>query len=70
MKIFLYFLSAVGLYFLIALFVEFYTASKVIKFFREHPNGLPNELPPFVQEFKDEVGDANFNKLYRDIMGR
>lgn len=70
MSVLLYLLASVGIWFVIAILVEFHTATKIIQYFRDNPNGLPEVLPPYVQEFKDEVGDANFNKLYRHVMGR
>lgn len=64
--IFLLFFGTIGLYFTFEIAIAGFQFYRLIKYFKQHPNGLPLERPPYIQKTIDEVGEAKIQELYRD----
>lgn len=47
-----------------SLIIMYRETSKVVEYFSENPNGLPNKLPDNIQNFKELVGEEQFQELY------
>jgi hypothetical protein len=64
MDILLYLFLGVVLFAVGSVIIMFRSINKVVYFFKCNPNGLPSKLPEEVQEFKDHVGEEQFQELY------
>lgn len=67
MEILLYLFLGLLVFFVGSVFIMYRAVDKVIYFFKCNPNGLPNELPEYIQEFKDHIGEEKFQQLYDDF---
>ena len=66
MEIILYGILAVVGYRCLKSLVGLYYAAKIVRFFMKHPERLPEELPDYVAEFRQDIGDDKFYELYKE----
>jgi hypothetical protein len=67
MYILWYLLAALMMYFIGSFILLVRLVYKVRVFFKDNPNTLPLNIPDYVKDFKEGVGEYKFKELYKSF---
>lgn len=70
MEVFVYLLLGVLAYVIGSLIIIAVNVKRVVNFFADNPDNLPNKLPDNIQDFKEHIGEDRFDELYKQFQER